>query len=196
MLIRECRLLAFLALLLVGGASLQSQALAPTLWTPEQKKFNHVGKMEFQPGVLIDELKGRNDLWYDGEYICIPGDEHHAPTCKKRTEWWHYALEPKTIFTLEDGKRMEESLVSCNELQDLFCVIALNWKTARLLDDSLTLDASARTGTFLYRVVIDKHHPGQYGVAVDYAEKQRDYYMRLLIADNRARVAASQPAFR
>lgn len=65
--------------------------------------FNHVGQMVNHAPKMRYLLEGRTDLFEDDEYICTPGDEHHAPTCQKFVDWWVADAVAYTEFKLDDG---------------------------------------------------------------------------------------------
>jgi hypothetical protein len=185
---------------LVSSAAFAQQALTPTLYTPDAKKYDHVGKMVYYPGKMKNLLEGRNDVYHAGDYDCLPGDEHNAPDCRKLIEWKVWEQKPKTVFTLEDGKTLEEVETVICPYDDNFCQLASNWETARTMSayktDSVTyfiqsmqnlqgynpptfVDDKQVEGTFLYRIVRKKHDPGVYSVIIDYVMKQLEYYEKL-----------------
>ena len=51
------------------------------------KPVEHIGRMTYHAEKFHSLLEGRADLFEDGDYVCLPGDEHHAPTCKTRADW-------------------------------------------------------------------------------------------------------------
>lgn len=51
------------------------------------KPVEHIGQMTYHAETFHSLLEGRSDLFEDGDYVCLPGDEHHAPTCKTRADW-------------------------------------------------------------------------------------------------------------
>lgn len=76
----------------------------PSSYGKTQAKYNHVGKVEYHPPQTRDLLAGRTDLFYDGDYICTPGDEHHAPDCRKN--WWVIDAQGYKTITLDDGTQI------------------------------------------------------------------------------------------
>jgi hypothetical protein len=67
-------------------------------------KYDRSGKVEYHPRQMRDLLAGRTDLFYDGDYVCTPGDEHHAPDCRKN--WWVIDAEGYRSVTLDDGTQI------------------------------------------------------------------------------------------
>jgi hypothetical protein len=178
----------------VGAFVSLVDAQSPTLWTPDAKKFDHVGQMIYYPTQKQDHLADRDDVYYSGDYACLPGDEHHAPVCKLSSDWYIYVQIAKTVFILDDGKKLEEG-EPCLDFQDNFCVLAQNWKEARRAEGkgeitivplgpavpdgkSMLQYGDPSVGTFLYRVITNKRHPGEYGIVVDYVGKQKEHYFR------------------
>jgi hypothetical protein len=176
----------WLSIFLLTGCSLVcvAQSVVPTLWTPNSDKYDHVGKMTFTPGVKKNLLDGRDDVYYSGDYACVGGDEHHAPNCDKLEMWIIWVVIPHTTFELEDGKKLVENYYCSDQylsagpvyLNDDFCTIAHSWHSSI---DQEYMKAPAEMGAFLYRTVRDKKHPGQYGILVDYANKQSSHYVEL-----------------
>jgi hypothetical protein len=88
-----------LALLLVPSIALAKQK-------PKLADYNLVAKMTYHAPHVKDLREGRTDLFYDGDYTCTPGDEHHAPDCRTYDGW---LLETQASFTdifLADGRRI------------------------------------------------------------------------------------------
>jgi hypothetical protein len=202
---------------LASSAGFAQQATTPTLYTPDAKKYDHVGKMVYYPGKMKNLLEGRNDVYHAGDYDCLPGDEHNAPDCRKFTDWMVWEQKTKTAFTLEDGKVLEEVETGACPYGDNFCQLASNWAIARALSayktasatDSIQsiqhLQGSTPTpfvddrqveGTFLYRIVRKKHDPSVYGVVIDYVMKQFEYYEKLDVRRIEADQAAKRPSFK
>lgn len=86
-----------------------------------KKKYDHLGKVEYHPPQQRDLLAGRTDLFYDGDYICTPGDEHHAPDCRKN--WWVIDAEGYRKITLDDGTQF---LVFDKETDSVFSLVPLD----------------------------------------------------------------------
>jgi hypothetical protein len=56
---------------------------------PPPADYDRVGRIvshEEEWRNLLDDIS-KEDLYYDGDYICIQGDAHHAPQCDKREDW-------------------------------------------------------------------------------------------------------------
>ena len=208
----------FFGLLLIAlptGAIAQS--VVPTLWTPDAKKYEHVGKMEYRPRRLQDSLQNRDDVYHAGEYDCLPGDAHNAPDCRKRLDWLMPVQREEVIFTLEDGKKLSEYPDTCLFWNDEFCVIAQTWSSVlhggRIVtptdDVTHSVDADNRpvtttimqfgqpaSGTFLYHVFFDKKHPGEYGLLVGYADRQSKHYREAIHQALESVVVSDRPQFK
>jgi len=68
--------------------------------------FDHVGKMTNHGPKMRYLLEGRTDLYEDDEYICTPGDEHHAPTCRTYIDWFTVEKVGYVEILLDDGSIM------------------------------------------------------------------------------------------
>jgi hypothetical protein len=68
--------------------------------------FDHVGKMTNHDPQMRYLLEGRTDLYEDDEYICTPGDEHHAPTCLTYVDWFVPEKTGYVEILLDDGSIM------------------------------------------------------------------------------------------
>jgi hypothetical protein len=78
-------------------------------------KYDHIGKMIYHAAELKYLLEGRTDLYYDDNfygdrYICTPGDEHHAPDCRKDVDWYATVKPSWTEIVLDDGTKVNISL--------------------------------------------------------------------------------------
>jgi hypothetical protein len=68
-------------------------------------KYDHTAKVTYRAEQkhLKYLLEGRDDLYYDDSYygdnwICTPGDEHHAPDCRKSQDWYVYEVDRRASF--------------------------------------------------------------------------------------------------
>jgi hypothetical protein len=108
-------------------------AVALAIATPlaqAKTKYDHWGKAEHHSSQSRYLLAGRTDLFYSGDYTCIPGDEHHAPDC--RQDWWVIDALGYTNVALEDGTQIVvfDSDIDINNVFDRLPV--LRDKTAQL----------------------------------------------------------------
>lgn len=78
-------------------------------------KYDHTAKVTYRAEQkhLKYLLEGRDDLYYDDSYygdnwICTPGDEHHAPDCRKSQDWYVYEVDRRgsVALVLDDGRSM------------------------------------------------------------------------------------------
>jgi len=53
----------------------------------EKLAFTHTGEVIAHAAVKVFALSHRDDLFYAGDYVCLPGDEHHAPDCRTYLDW-------------------------------------------------------------------------------------------------------------
>jgi len=107
-----------IVLLLAGSASLA------------KTKYDHIGKMVYHSPVVKNLLEGRTDLYYDDNfygdsYICTPGDEHHAPDCRKQIDWLLVVKESYVDVILDDGKTL---IVNEREIGTDLADTALAWQ--------------------------------------------------------------------
>lgn len=70
------------ALLLIGFLCLPAFARKK-----EKLAFTHSGEVVAHAATARFLLDGRDDLFYSGDYVCLPGDEHHAPDCARYADW-------------------------------------------------------------------------------------------------------------
>jgi|SRR5580704_77881 hypothetical protein len=120
-------------------------------------RYKLVGQMEKHPdSAPKDLLGGMQDLYYSGEYVCMPGSEHHAPDCRKPEDWVVTDVGTTTI-TLQDGTTFE---VESNgrARKSVFDRVVDKWVTGRLVRNALSQHydpeyyGAAARGTFRYRV--------------------------------------------
>jgi hypothetical protein len=55
------------------------------------RPYDYIGKLFYHPGEvrsIRNAIEGRTDLYYVDDYVCIPGDEHNAPTCRQANDWY------------------------------------------------------------------------------------------------------------
>ena len=51
-------------------------------------RYKLIGQMEKHPdSVPRDLLGGMQDLYFSGEYICMPANENHPADCRKPGDW-------------------------------------------------------------------------------------------------------------
>jgi hypothetical protein len=76
-------------------------------------KYDHTAKVTYRAEQkhLKYLLEGRDDLYYDDSYygdswVCTPGDEHHAPDCRKSQDWYVYEIDraASVKLVLDDGR--------------------------------------------------------------------------------------------
>lgn len=82
----------------------------PATAKKKQPEFNYnkTAKIVLHPEQRHDLLEGRNDVYYEdfpgGEhYVCLPGDELHAPYCDKWENWNIRTAIAYDEVLLEDG---------------------------------------------------------------------------------------------
>jgi hypothetical protein len=63
------------------------------------------GKILYTNLIMASGLDGvpESDRYYSGDYICVGGDDHHAPTCRTRHEWSYEKSPAQASLRLEDG---------------------------------------------------------------------------------------------
>jgi hypothetical protein len=68
--------------------------------------YDHVATMTYHAAHYKYLLEGRTDIFYDGDYECTPGDEHHAPTCATHFDWMIETQKEFKEINLDDGRRV------------------------------------------------------------------------------------------
>jgi hypothetical protein len=86
------------------------------------------GKIIEHPPVVRNLLADipESQLFHSGEYICLPGDANHAPTCKK--DWYVTEKESYTDVILADGTlfRVEHNSAASSVITR----VAVEWSLA------------------------------------------------------------------
>jgi hypothetical protein len=130
--------------------------------------FDHTGTITYHIPPRRYALEGRTDLYESGDYVCAGGDEHHAPDCRKISEW--FFRDPVSIdISLEDSTKISiKALEECpfdigSRYVNLCSIIAgLEAITGSNADPILHYDgdvAEFRYGFVNGAVVYDPHLP-------------------------------------
>jgi hypothetical protein len=68
--------------------------------------YDHIATLTYHAAQYKYLLEGRTDIFYDDEYQCTPGDEHHAPTCMTHSQWTTEIRKEFKEINLDDGRRV------------------------------------------------------------------------------------------